>query len=368
MKRLRLLWIGVVFLFLCAQAMASPPVAPPPEGFLITSETNFAGEGKLTESEKFNWRYFEGVGNIGAETVAMRCQGDPVCLKEWYDYFSLILPVEPDVAADIADRYIQEQGFQQGAEIAYQQDYLGIDGNTVFIKNFKADSHNAPNLTVDKQIAFEASAGGKGYATHLEKVGLSVVSQGGKLDLVGGSGAGLLTLCPWAGSGNRATTRATTNNGCGGLPESGCGTPSRQGCDYPATNEGIAAGSSFKVTNITGFTSITSVTSTDVPALAYAVRAPSGRGHIEAGFVVELFEGAGCWGQRDLFCYICSDCEPAPTGRMIQDPVPPVASRVQYAEHATADGVWSFTKQVSYRSVMLGGASSGTTFPFNQVP
>jgi hypothetical protein len=367
MKRLRLLWIGVVFLFLCAQAMASPPVAPPPEGFLITSETNFAGEGKLTESEKFNWRYFEGVGNIGAETVAMRCQGDPVCLKEWYDYFSLILPVEPDVAADIADRYIQEQGFQQGAEIAYQQDYLGIDGKTVFIKNFKADSHNAPNLTVDKQIGFEASAGGKGYATHLEKVGLSVVSQGGQLDSgVGGSAAGLLTLCPWGGSGNRATT----NNGCGEcgcLPESGCGTPSRQGCDYPATNEGIAAGSSFKVTNITGFTSNTSVTSTDVPALAYAVRAPSGRGHIEAGFVVELFEGAGCWRQRDLFCYMgCCDFQ---SDMMVQDPVPPVSSRTSYKEYASADGVWSFTKQVSYRSLMPAGASSSSgTFPFNQVP
>lgn len=364
MRRLYLLAIVVAFVFPRAQAMASPPVSPPPEGFVITTQTNITGDGTVTESEKFNWRYFEGVGNIGAETLAMRCQGrppgDPDCVF-----------VEPPLSDDFPymARYIVKQGFQEGAEIAYQQDYLGIDGKTVFIKNFKADSHNAPNLTVDKLIAFEASAGGKGYATHLEKVGLSVVSQGGQLDSgVGGSVAnGLLSLCPWTAPVNRDTT----NNGCGGCGcpgANGCDSLTNRGCDYPATNEGIAAGSSFKVTNITGFTSNTSVTSTDVPALSYSVWAPDGKGTISAGFVVQLWEGQTCWGQRDMNVYIdCCDCEPS--GLMIQNPVPVVASRVQYAENATADGVWSFTKKVKYQSVMPAGASSsGTTFPFNQVP
>jgi hypothetical protein len=46
---------------------------------------------------------------------------------------------------------------------------------------------------------------------------------------------------------------------------------------------------------------------------------------------------------------------------------PPLAKRLNYSEHASAEGVWTFTKQVSFESVMPGAPGAGT-FPFNQVP
>lgn len=376
MKKLYLFPIAVVFLFLGAQAMASPPVTPPPEGFIIKSETSIQADGDVTESERYNWTYFEGVGNVGAETLFMQCQGDPQCLQEYYDFwvFLLELPWNPD-PEDIVDRFIQKHGFQEGAEIAYQQDFGAIDGTTNFTKKFKAISHTSStdpdNLTVDKDITYD-NLGGTGFATHEEKVGLSVVSQGGEFDNVASAAAGLLTLCPWAGSGNGATT-ATTGNGCGEcgcLPEDGLGIaspPPTQECDYPATNEGIAAGSSFKVTKLVGFNSKSRVNSVDNPALSYEVNALNGTGQIAAGFVVDLWEGAGCWGERDVFCYM-GCCSFDSDTEIVQDPAPLVASRTSYAEHASADGIWSFTKKVSYASVMPTAAVSTGSFPFNQVP
>jgi hypothetical protein len=108
------------------------------------------------------------------------------------------------------------------------------------------------------------------------------------------------------------------------------------------------------------------VNSVDNPALSYEVKAPNGTGQIAAGFVVELWEGAGGWGQRDVSCYY-GPCYDSDT-EIVQDPVPAVASRTSYAEHAFADGTWSFTKKVSYTSVMPKGPASTEIIPINQVP
>ena len=196
---------------------------------------------------------------------------------------------------------------------------------------------------MDKIIIYDKNAGGSGVATHKEKLGLSVISAG-KGPGGGGEGTtdGILSLCPWA---------------------SGTNTPgSTPG--YPPTNEGIAAGSTFTVSNI-NFVSSSAVSSTALPQLKYSVVA-DGTGAIAAGFVVELFEGpAGfVWemtntntlGTAGTDCWIAPACEP------------PLASRTSYAENATADGVWSFSKKVSYKSIMPAGTSASSGIPFNNVP
>ena len=318
------LW-GVYALFwLATQALASPPVEQPPEGFAISSKTAILCDGTVTETEEFHWAYFEGTGNLKAVTDGSDAAGHPI---------------------------IAAPGFQEGAEIVYEQDFRAVDGTplrlrsvpgyyTLFAKDFRATSHSIPNLAVRQTIGYNADPAGNGFATHTEKVGLSVVSSGG-----GGAVSiadGLLSLCPWGASG-----------------------PGGETAGYPATNEGIAAGSSFTVTNIQGFTSETEVTSTEVPSLTYAVEARSGHGVIRAGFVVELWEGATRWGSHDTGIH---DPAEYPTGTYAIDDPPAVQSRTSYAEHATAQGVWTLIKKVMYQSVMPDAGGQNAIRPFVSVP
>lgn len=320
MKKVLLLSLVVSFVLLGAQAFASPPVAPPVEGFIITSFTDIDCDGDVTESENFDWTYFEGWG-------------------KGVFYPNGYVPAGC-VGTGCPEGGVSELGFTEGAQIAYQQNFKAFDGVTKFVKNFAAYSNppaGTDNLVVTKDINFTPNDPTKSYASHEEKVGLSVISMGAK-DSAGNPASGLLTLCPWAADGN-----GTTGGG------------------YPPTNEGIAAGSSFKVSEIQGFTSKSNVNSTVLPMLAYEVSALQGTGQIAAGFVVELWEGPKgfVWGP--------TESETCPGCFLLPDQEPPLASRTSYSEHATADGTWSFTKKVKYQSVMPAGATNGT-FPFNQVP
>jgi hypothetical protein len=188
---------------------------------------------------------------------------------------------------------------------------------------------------VTKDITYD-NLGGTGVATHLVKVGLSVVSVGAAGGATINPAENLLSLCPWATSTPGSTP------------------------GYPPTNEGIAAASEFNVKNIV-FASKSAVNSTNNPALSYEVVA-TGEGTIAAGFVVELWEGAAgdVWGSIPSGSGLCATC-------YIPEPTPLLASRTSYSEHASADGVWSFTKKVSYESVMPTGTQA-STFPINQVP
>lgn len=305
MKRMYVLLLVVSFLALGAQAMASPPVSSPTEGFLITTNTEIFCTGSVTEKETFDWTYFEGTGAIGVTS-----------------------------GTDSMGHALIPNGWQEGAQVAYQQTFTSMDGTTTFNKGFEASSHTVPNLVVSKLINFQPTTGfATALANHTEKVGLSVVSAGGNSVA---SAAGLLTLCPWATS--------ASNGG------------------YPATNEGIAAGSSFKVTEILNFTSDALVTSTDIPKLSYVVDAPSGKGTISAGMVVELWEGATPWNT-----HTGTVLNPglATTTAIARDAAPAVKSRTSYSEHATATGVWRFKKEMAYESVFTG---VNVQNPINLVP
>jgi len=168
-------------------------------------------------------------------------------------------------------------------------------------------------------------------------VGLSVVSVGSAGGATVNPAANLLSLCPWADASTPGTTAG-----------------------YPPTNEGIAAASEFSVKNIV-FASNSAVNSVNNPALSYEVVA-TGEGTIAAGFVVELWEGpeGDIWTSMPSGSGACATC-------FVPEPTPLLASRTSYSEHASADGVWSFTKKVSYESVMPTGVPA-STFPINQVP
>lgn len=337
MKKLFLSLMVVAFVLVGAQAFASPPIKPPVEGFVITSTTDILVDGTMTESERYNWTYFEGWGTgpffPNGYTPAGCVNGTTPC----------------------AGLYSQ-LGFSEGAEIAYQQSFTAKNGiQTSFYKTFAAYSNPdaaalQDNLVVHKEITYEAKDPLKDVATHSEKVGLSVVSMGAKASSATNPSAGLLSLCPWSAQ-----------------------TPGTDGGAYPPTNEGIAAGSSFKVSKITNFVSDSRVNSTANPMLSYNVDAPSGTGFIDAGFVVELFEGpeGTTWAPLPITgtCFTCTNvaCDPRAGTVCYQNaPTPPLASRTSYKEYASADGTWSFSKHVKYESKMPAGAGAGT-FPINNV-
>ena len=362
MKRFLMLSLVVAFALLGTQAFAVPPVENGPEGFIIHSFTDIVndvdadGRNSTSESESFNWTYFEGWG-----------QG--VFYPNGYAQYAC-------VGSNCPDGVVSQLGFTEGAEVAYSQTFDAVDGYTTFEKTFDALSDPEPgqnNLVVNKKITFEQDPITKGFAKHEEKVGLSVISMGAG-DTVGNPASGLLSLCPWAADGD--------------------GTP---GGGYPPVNVGVAAGSSFNVTKIV-FESNSVVNSSINPFLSYDVTAV-GEGTISAAFVVDLWEGpAGyIWGPVPISsltkptgipddpatpqdesvepCYDCAPggdlgpCDPqaGQTCYLLPTWEPPTAKRMSYAENASATGVWTFTKQVSFESVMPGAPASGS-FPFNQVP
>jgi len=296
-------WAAVIAVFaLAAQSMASPPVTPPAGSIGFVTETVIETDGAVRQSERYYWEYHEeGEGNFQAVTQGTDACGHPI----------IITP-----------------GFQEGAAISYEQNFTAINGSTRFYRSFALDPNQAPNLHVRTDIGFQGDPfTGSGLATYDEAVGLTVISAGAD-DTLGNRGSGLLSLCPWAGQGGGSS-----------------------GGGYPATSEGIAAGSSFKVTNIVGFTSEATVISTDAPFLKYSVDTLSGggKGFISAWFAVELLEGTTKWGSHDTGIH---NNPVKPTGIYAIDDPPAVLSRTSYSENASADGVWSFRKTMSYQSTI----------------
>lgn len=372
MKKFFILSLVVAFLFLGAQAFASPPIKPPVEGFIIKSFTEVDCVGDVSESEKYDWTYFEGTGMLKNRNVTL---GDAAnYLLQQYAALRAIDPATWPAIPALTQAYInyalahagdmillQNLGFQEGAQIAYQQDFTATKGSTYFKKDFKAVSNTTTadkdNLFVDKTINYDDEGdgvAGDGKATHLEKVAMNVVSVGSKGGDIVSEATSLLQLCPWATGNNGATA------------------------GYPPTNEGVAAASSFDVTKI-NFKSSATVNTVNNPALKYNVTA-NGEGNIKAGFAVDLWEGreGDVWSTYqphqpwlNLITNVAKihgiNLNLHPDIVWVPEKEPFLASRTTYTEHASATGVWKFTKNVSYESVMPGGTPA-STIPINQVP
>ncbi len=218
------------------------------------------------------------------------------------------------------------------AEIRYEQRMKSVDGLTRFVKGFNADSHEQPNLTVSKSFGYVADPNSTAaIMEHEEKVGISNVNFGG---ILGESLSGFLTLCPWV-----------------------------TGQVLDAYNLGAAAGSKMKVTQVSA-SSESRANTLFLPGVSYGVSA-EGVGEIEAGIVVDIFEGSSPF----VPSLVAATVE-IPSGTVVAlqilapDP-PPIISRTTYEESARASGVWSFGKEMSFNSTLAIG---GLPEPFQRVP
>jgi hypothetical protein len=194
-----------------------------------------------------------------------------------------------------------------------------------------------------------------------EKVSMVVVSYG--QSSVVGAISGAAALCPWHQRGSSA----------GGIP---------------ATNENIAAGSSFDATLIVAETDA-AVTTTETPSLNYRIDAAGsvdgqspGIGRISAAFAVQIQEGGGAYvppttrtvyvdalgNTVDYNPNNTNDVEALLEGRIVAVTVdlpgtgiPRLGKFEQYEEFASAGGLWTFSKQMSYNSILqdAGGAIAG---------
>ena len=395
MKKVFAIAVAGVFVFGGLQVMASPPVEGPVEGFRIQTSTNIECFGDVTESESYSWVYGK-VGTPGGPITdnMVDVQGNPVPNTIGHAYGNNLIGPLPGGTAFV----------NRAAENRYEQNFRSVNGFTTFIKEFGAQSDSTPNLKTDTLIGYEADPTvPAAQATFSERIGLSVVAAG---DQLSSALSGLLSLCPWVtGSSTR----------------------------YPATNEGIAAGSAFTVTKLNNFNTLGAVTSTGIPELDYSVNAASsvpgqfaGQGRIQAGFVVELWEGDKAWASNRTPIADAAGEEPqlkveemagrgwenlpagidhpeiaaghyffdddgymfagdiGANGTTVEGlnpvrnphwvptyspyaagPTPGLLSRTSYTEQASADGLWNFSKAVSYQSVFPELGSN--PFPFDEV-
>ena len=240
------------------------------------------------------------------------------------------------------------------AEIVYEQEFSSNAGFTVLSKDFTATDADTPNLDVNVDYAYVAEEGGLGKAEMDERSSMTVVSYG--QSTIVGAITGAAALCPWVQPDG-------TEEG------------------LPATNELIAGGSSFDAVLIAGENQ-TYITTTAVPAYDYSVVASGpaetggvGIGSISAAFALQIQEGGGPYvppTTRTVYVDALGntvDYNPANTndvealleGRIVAVDVtlpgtgiPPLQKFEQYEEFASASGVWTFSKQMSYNSILPG--------------
>lgn len=205
-----------------------------------------------------------------------------------------------------------------------------MDGCYNFTKNFNWDGETAPNLAVDKRIAYIDNPlhpvhSGISWVDTTENVGMTIVTEGDD-NRVGD--------CVWA-----------------------------QGVCIPPTNELVAAGSQLYMVDLVVATTKTGVTATDSPRLAHRITGtgiplggwcgcgkyietvlgpagtldgPYGVGTISAGMKVSSQEGRGC-------DYRTNQSNPATEYY-------PQAGQLTYDEMTTAKGYWDFDKSMIYEA------------------
>lgn len=284
-------------------AVASPPVFPPTQTSIIETEVAIECHGTVTEVEKLDLAY------------------------SW-------IPLPPTagglplLAPNNLNWNDGRASEERIAQIQYEEKMKAVDGFTQFTKSFKVDGESAPNLAVDKRIAYvEDETSAISWLDNTENVGMTIVTEGD----VRPSGEDVAALCPWS-----------------------------QGVNIAPTNELVTAGSQLYMVDLVTATTKSSVSTTESPRLAHRITGtgiagygayvetvlgpegtldgPYGVGTISAGMKVQTMEGrdrpngAGAdWTILGVEFY-------------------PKASDMTYEEMTTANGFWSFDKSMTYEA------------------
>jgi hypothetical protein len=196
-------------------------------------------------------------------------------------------------------------------KMTYQQDLKVTDGITKFVKDIDVDTGSAPNLNVLKSVGY-SQAGTIGSLSHDEEVSMGLVSNWTTTSGV--------VLCPFASAAQTL---------------------------LPASCEDVKASSSMVVTEVLA-TTRSKVTMSEAPvSLHYAITAtgPGGAGDpavgsIGAKFSVYTEEGSGSGG---TFKGYCSAGDPQNFT---------LGSTLEHYEESTANGLWEFSKEMDYVSVV----------------
>jgi hypothetical protein len=210
-------------------ALASPPVPPPMEGFVIATTVDINCIGDVIENEEFTWTWMDDDAVLPNNSRVM-----------------------PTMNLDIGGR---------AAQIRYDEGLRAIDSGAMQLnKTFVAQSHDEPNVDVAKDYAWAGMEGsGISNVENRERVGLSIVAMGDTAGL-----NDMPSLCPWIHA-----------------------TP------IPATNEFIAMGSRTTATGASGnmvSMTRTDATATGPPMVGHTIHA-EGLGTAEAEMVLTLMEG-----------------------------------------------------------------------------
>ncbi len=292
----------VCILLFAGFALASPPVPPPEEGFVIATSVDINCIGDVTEEEEFTWTWVHDAGPIGPGSS-----------------------VGPD------DPFLAIQG--RAAQIRYDEGLRAIDSGAMQLsKQFTATSHEEPNLEVAKDYAWAGMEGsGITNVENRERVGLSIVANGD----VEGLGD-MPSLCPWV-----------------------------HGNMIPATNEFIAMGSRTTATGAAGnmvSMTRTDATGTGPPSLNHSISA-SGLGTAEAEMRLSLMEadlayfpGINVNGWENAYGTIERfpvDGHEVEAILILGEGAPPMVSETQYEEYTGAFGqIVNFDKTMHYHSTL----------------
>ena len=297
-----MLLLGAVFMVgLNEISSASPPVPPLSMNPVISTSVYIDCRGDISETQVYTCTYVSD-------------QLDGVDLANW-----LAGGGNPKPLSSVQPLYLAPAG--RAAQIRYSEDYDAVGGINQLSRGFGAATSN---LAASRDIAYIAGTDPLANAEGHEKVALSIVANGDAQGL-----GDMPSICPWAA-----------------------------GFELPATNEFIAAGSSFSTMVAMRTFTDTAVQLAVAPSLDYGISA-DGVGIVTAAMKLGLMEGNRAVvfdpvTGRPITALANGPGAGVPDlGAFNENGLPEMASIVSYRDSTVASGnILNFKKSMSYKSTI----------------